>query len=78
MQTAAPVTAADLLNDRPAAFFTDYDVRILRVLTDRRTAFSFVFVLCLIFDRMKKLGIAANRFRGTGVGHRRGHSLPKY
>src|SRR4051812_4253666 len=30
-----PITAADLLNDRVLPFFEEYDVKLLRVLTDR-------------------------------------------
>jgi hypothetical protein len=35
----APVTAADLLNDRVLPFFEHYDVPVLRVLTDRGTEY---------------------------------------
>jgi hypothetical protein len=34
-----PITAADLLNDRALPFFEEHDVRFLRVLTDRGSAF---------------------------------------
>ncbi len=35
-----PVTAADLLNDRVLPFFEEYDLRLVRVLTDRGTEFN--------------------------------------
>ena len=34
-----PITAADLLNDRVLPFFEEYDVKLLRVLTDRGSEF---------------------------------------
>jgi transposase InsO family protein len=34
-----PITAADLLNDRVLPFFDSYDVKLLRVLTDRGTEY---------------------------------------
>jgi transposase InsO family protein len=34
-----PITAADLLNDRVLPFFEDYDIRVIRVLTDRGTEY---------------------------------------
>jgi transposase InsO family protein len=35
----APITAADLLNDRVLPFFEEHDVKLLRVLTDRGSEF---------------------------------------
>jgi transposase InsO family protein len=35
-----PVTAADLLNDRVLPFFEQYDLRLVRVLTDRGTEYN--------------------------------------
>jgi len=37
--TKTPITAADLLNDRVLPFFDEYEVSILRMLTDRGTEF---------------------------------------
>lgn len=34
-----PLTAADLLNDRLTPFFTEHDITLLRVLTDRGTEY---------------------------------------
>ncbi len=34
-----PITAADLLNDRVLPFFEEYDIRVIRVLTDRGTEY---------------------------------------
>jgi transposase InsO family protein len=34
-----PITAADLLNDRVIPFFEEYEIRVLRVLTDRGTEY---------------------------------------
>ena len=37
--TKQPITSADLLNDKVIPFFEDYDLPILRILTDRGTEF---------------------------------------
>lgn len=37
--TKTPITSADLLNDRVLPFFEEYDISILRILTDRGTEY---------------------------------------
>jgi len=37
--TKAPITAADLLNDRVPPFFSEYDMGLIRILTDRGTEY---------------------------------------
>lgn len=37
--TKTPITSADLLNDRVLPFFDNYDIPVLRILTDRGTEF---------------------------------------
>ena len=37
--TKTPITAADLLNDRVLPYFSEHDIPMLRILTDRGTEF---------------------------------------
>ena len=67
-----PITAADVLNDRVLPFFTEQDVDVLRVLTDRGTEFCGVaekhpYELFLQYHEIEHTKIQARRPQSNGI-----------